>query len=123
MPEDKHLNPQYLPRGGLVSTHSKAMPCTQRVCSAKFCMSANSQTLVLAPFHKVFVPCRCFSSFLCIWGGGGGSSTGYPFECYGGTFLVRDMDRPLSIWGYGLAPFKLGIWFGPFPAGDMGFFK
>ena len=23
------------------------------------------------------------------------------------------MDRPLSNWGYGLAPFQLGIWTGP----------
>ena len=26
---------------------------------------------------------------------------------------------PLSSWGYGLAPFQLGIWIGPFPIGDM----
>ena len=26
---------------------------------------------------------------------------------------------PLSSWGYGLAPFRLGIWIGPFPVGDM----
>ena len=32
-----------------------------------------------------------------------------------GPFLVGDMDWPLSGWGYGLAPFWLGIWTGPFP--------
>ena len=26
---------------------------------------------------------------------------------------------PLSGWGYGLAPFRLGIWTGPFLVGDM----
>ena len=29
------------------------------------------------------------------------------------------MDLPLSGWGYGPAPFELGIWTGPFPVGDM----
>ena len=32
---------------------------------------------------------------------GGGLSAGYPFWCYGGPFLVGDMDSPLSGWGYG----------------------
>ena len=31
-----------------------------------------------------------------------------------GPFLVEDMDWPLSGWGYGLAPFQLGIWTSPF---------
>ena len=35
-----------------------------------------------------------------------------------GPFLVGGMDRPLSSWGYGLAPFYLGIWTGPFAIGD-----
>ena len=30
-----------------------------------------------------------------------------------------DMDRPLSIWGYGPAPFRLGIWAGPLLVGDV----
>ena len=29
------------------------------------------------------------------------------------------MDWPFSSWGYGLALFRLGIWIGPFPIGDM----
>ena len=32
-----------------------------------------------------------------------------------GPFPVGKMDWPLSSWGYGLAPFHLGIWIGPFP--------
>ena len=36
-----------------------------------------------------------------------------------GSFPVGDMDRPLSSWGYGLAPFRLGIRTGPFLVGDM----
>ena len=31
-----------------------------------------------------------------------------------GPFSVGDMDWPLSSWGYGLALFQLGIWTGPF---------
>ena len=37
-----------------------------------------------------------------------------------GPFPVGDMDRPLSSLGYGMAPFQLGIWIGPFQVGDMG---
>ena len=33
--------------------------------------------------------------------------------------MVRLMDLPLCGWGYGPAPFRLGIWTGPFPVGDM----
>ena len=33
--------------------------------------------------------------------------------------LVKDMDQPTFSWGYGLAPFRLGIWTAPFPVGDM----
>ena len=29
------------------------------------------------------------------------------------------MDWPFFGWGYGLAPFQLGIWTGPFLVGDM----
>ena len=32
------------------------MPCPQRARSAKFCMAANTQILVLALFHKFVVP-------------------------------------------------------------------
>ena len=35
---------------------TKGMPCTQCAHSAKFWMSANTPTLVLAPFHKFLVP-------------------------------------------------------------------
>ena len=35
-----------------------------------------------------------------------------------GPFPGGDMDWPLSRWGYGLAPFQLGIWSGPFPVED-----
>ena len=38
--------------------------------------------------------------------------TSYPFR-------VGDMDWPLSNWRYGLAPFQLGIWTGPFPVAGM----
>ena len=52
------------------------------------------------------------------------SSWGYglaPFQLgiWTGPFPVGDVDWPLSGWGYGLAPFRLGIWTGPFPVGDM----
>ena len=33
-------------------------------------------------------------------------------------FSVGEMHRPLSGWGYGPAPFKLGIWNGPFLVGE-----
>ena len=36
------------------------MPCTQCARSAKFWMSANTRTLVLAPFHKFLVPYEGF---------------------------------------------------------------
>ena len=36
------------------------MPCTQCAHSAKFWMSANTRTLVLAPFHKFLVPYQGF---------------------------------------------------------------
>ena len=39
-----------------VSELSKGMPCTQCAHSAKFWMSANTRTLVLAPLHKFLVP-------------------------------------------------------------------
>ena len=41
----------------------KGMPCTQCARSAKFWMSANTRTLVLAPFHKFLVPCQGFCGF------------------------------------------------------------
>ena len=28
--------------------------------------------------------------------------------------MVGDMDSPLSSWGYCVAPFRLGIWTGPY---------
>ena len=57
---------------------SKGMPCTQCArsahavrtqCarSAKFWMSANTRTLVLAPFHKFLVPYQGFFGFSSIW--------------------------------------------------------
>ena len=36
------------------------MPCTQCARSAKFWMSANTRTLVLAPFDKFLVPYKGF---------------------------------------------------------------
>ena len=46
---------------------SLGMPCMQCAHSAKFWMSANTRTLLLAPFDKFLVPhLGCFS-FLCIW--------------------------------------------------------
>ena len=39
------------------------MPCTQCARSAKFWMSANTRTLVLAPFHKFLVPYQGFFGF------------------------------------------------------------
>ena len=38
-----------------------------------------------------------------------------------GPFPVGDMDRPLSCWAYGLAPFQLGIWIVPFLVGPARF--
>ena len=35
--------------------------------SAKFWISANTRTLLLAPFDKFLVPYRGFFGFLCIW--------------------------------------------------------
>ena len=42
---------------------SWGMPCTQCARSAKFWMSANTRTLVLAPFHKFLVPYQGFFGF------------------------------------------------------------
>ena len=42
---------------------SMGMPCTQCARSAKFWMSANTRTLVLAPFHKFLVPYQGFCGF------------------------------------------------------------
>ena len=42
---------------------SVGMPCTQCARSAKFWMSANTRTLVLAPFHKFLVPYQGFFGF------------------------------------------------------------
>ena len=39
---------------------AKGMPCTQCARSAKFWMSANTRTLVLAPFDKFLVPYKGF---------------------------------------------------------------
>ena len=44
----------------------RGMPCTQCAHSAMFWMSANTQTLVLAPSHKFLVPYQGFFTFLCI---------------------------------------------------------
>ena len=41
-------------------TGSMGMPCTQCAHIAKFWMSANTRTLVSAPFHKFFVPDQVF---------------------------------------------------------------
>ena len=63
------------------------------------------------------------------------SSHEAPFELgiWAGPFPIGDMDWPLSSWGnglvpfrlgplarwgYGQPPFRLGIWTGPFPLGD-----
>ena len=43
------------------------MPCTKCAHSAKFWMSANTRTLLFAPFDKFLVPYGLFFSFLCIW--------------------------------------------------------
>ena len=43
------------------------MPCTQCARSAKFWMSANTRTLVLAPFHKFLVLYQGFFGFPSIW--------------------------------------------------------
>ena len=42
---------------------SLGMPCTQCARSVKFWMSANTRTLVLAPFHKFLVPYQGFFGF------------------------------------------------------------
>ena len=36
-----------------------------------------------------------------------------------GYAIWTHMGQPLSIWGYALAPFRLGIWTSPFTVGDM----
>ena len=46
---------------------TRGMPCTQCARSAKFWMSANTPTLVLAPFHKVLVPYQGFFGFPSIY--------------------------------------------------------
>ena len=38
------------------------------------------------------------------------------FSLWTCPFPVGDMDPPHSSRGYGLAPFRLGIWTGPFPS-------
>ena len=77
--------------------------------------------------------CRAFLSFLCIGTGYVAIPPTFPqgsrlmgpcvwaFLSFfsSGPFRVGDMERPLSSWGYGSAPFQLGICTGPFPVGDM----
>ena len=46
---------------------SEGMPCTHCAHSAKFWRSANTRTLLLAPFDKLFVAYRGLFNFLCIW--------------------------------------------------------
>ena len=53
----------FLELGQFGSPNSKGMPCTQCAHSAKFWMSANTRTLVLAPFHKFLVPYQGFFGF------------------------------------------------------------
>ena len=50
-----------------VPPHVWGMPCTQCAHTAKFWMSANTRTLVLAPFHKFLVPYQGFFGFPSIW--------------------------------------------------------
>ena len=45
------------------SDETMGMPCTHCARSAKFWMSANTRTLVLAPFHKFLVPYQGFFGF------------------------------------------------------------
>ena len=50
------------------------------------------------------------------WVGGWDGAIWDDFSSWTCPFPVADMDWPLSNWGYGLAPFQLGIWTGPFPS-------
>ena len=52
-----HMIPCWHPLHTCVSV---GMPCTQYAHSAKFWMSANTRTLLLAPFDKFLVPYRGF---------------------------------------------------------------
>ena len=53
------------------------------------------------------------------WVGGLDGAIWDGFSSWTCPFPVGDMDRPHASWGYGLAPFRLGIWTSPFPFGDM----
>ena len=59
------------------------------------------------------------------WVGGWNGAIRDDFSSWTCPFPLGDMDRPLPIgdmhwplssWGYGPAPFQLGIWTGPFPS-------
>ena len=50
------------------------------------------------------------------WVGGWDGAIWDDFSSCTCPFPVGDMFRALSNWGYGLAPFRLGIWTGPFPS-------
>ena len=51
------------PSPNTICVQTEGMPCTQCARSAKFWMSANTRTLVLAPFHKFLVPYQGFFGF------------------------------------------------------------
>ena len=50
------------------------------------------------------------------WVGGWNGAIWDDFSSRICPFPNGDMDRPLSNWGYGLAPFELGILTSPFPS-------
>ena len=92
------------------------MPCTQCACSAKFWMSANTQTLLLPPFDKFLVPYWGFFSRGDVamlsdkgsrsiyvdrfWGQGLRKylqgTQGCPELCFGGFGTYGEPNRPLS---------------------------
>ena len=81
--------------GGANTDHSgNALPAVRPQCahSAKFCMSAKTQILVLALFHKFVVPYLGFQSFLCIW------DVPY-FTCHPFSPIFRHFE-----------PLELGLW-------------
>ena len=65
------------------------MPCTQCARGAKFWMSANTRTLVSAPFHRFLVPCQGFfrlGNFLELGQFGSPNSKGVSKGCAWGLF-------------------------------------
>ena len=72
------------------------------------------------PINLHYIGVCCCASFpICMQQEFGFGLAPFRLGIWTGPFLVEDVDQPLSSWGYGLPLFHLGICTGPFSLGDM----